>query len=65
MQIIDAHHHLRRIGHPPWLAGLVAPPGSQNYPIPPNVDVTRFAGVTIWCDRFHVSFGAAAVNATV
>jgi hypothetical protein len=33
--------------------------GSQNYPLPADVDVTRYRSVSIWCARFHVSFGAA------
>ena len=37
--------------------------GSQNYLVPPGVDLTGLGSVTIWCDRFHVSFGAASLNA--
>ncbi|MET9394549.1 DM13 domain-containing protein [Streptomyces sp. NPDC006624] len=33
--------------------------GSQNYPVPAGVDPSRFTSVSIWCDRFDVSFGAA------
>ncbi|MEI5527697.1 DM13 domain-containing protein [Streptomyces brasiliscabiei] len=33
--------------------------GSQNYPLPADVDPARFNSVSIWCDRFDVSFGAA------
>ncbi|GAB2761293.1 DM13 domain-containing protein [Streptomyces bullii] len=33
--------------------------GSQNYPLPDDVDPTRYSSVSIWCDRFDVSFGAA------
>lgn len=33
--------------------------GSQNYPLPEGVDPARFGSVSIWCDRFDVSFGAA------
>lgn len=33
--------------------------GSQNYPIPADADITDLTSVTIWCDRFSVSFGAA------
>ncbi|TDD58462.1 hypothetical protein E1263_19290 [Kribbella antibiotica] len=35
--------------------------GNQNYPIPADVDLADFRSVTIWCDRFNVSFGAAAL----
>ncbi|MFE8013814.1 DM13 domain-containing protein [Streptomyces antibioticus] len=33
--------------------------GSQNYPVPADVDLSRYTSVSIWCDRFDVSFGAA------
>ncbi|MGA5315496.1 DM13 domain-containing protein [Streptomyces pseudogriseolus] len=33
--------------------------GSQNYTVPADVDLSRYTSVSIWCDRFDVSFGAA------
>ncbi len=33
--------------------------GNQNYPIPADADISDLTSVTIWCDRFSVSFGAA------
>ncbi|WP_329123534.1 DM13 domain-containing protein [Streptomyces sp. NBC_01353] len=33
--------------------------GDQNYAVPAGVDPSGFGSVTIWCDRFDVSFGAA------
>ena len=33
--------------------------GSQNYVLPDDVDPARYTSVSIWCDRFDVSFGAA------
>ncbi|KUL32015.1 DM13 domain-containing protein [Streptomyces regalis] len=33
--------------------------GSQNYVVPEDVDPARYSSVSIWCDRFDVSFGAA------
>ncbi|MFG2973876.1 DM13 domain-containing protein [Streptomyces sp. NPDC048331] len=33
--------------------------GDQNYEIPADVNVADYTSVTIWCDRFNVSFGAA------
>ncbi|MFI7139736.1 DM13 domain-containing protein [Streptomyces massasporeus] len=33
--------------------------GSQNYTVPADVDPSRYTSVSIWCDRFDVSFGAA------
>lgn len=35
--------------------------GSQNYEIPETVDLETLTSVSIWCARFHVSFGAAAL----
>ncbi|GAA2647143.1 DM13 domain-containing protein [Streptomyces spororaveus] len=37
--------------------------GDQNYPVPADVNVADFSSVTIWCDRFDVSFGAASLAA--
>ncbi|GAB3927029.1 DM13 domain-containing protein [Kribbella albertanoniae] len=36
--------------------------GNQNYPIPASVELKNFRSVSIWCDRFNVSFGAAALT---
>jgi len=36
--------------------------GSSNYPLPPDVDLAALPNVTIWCDRFNVSFAAAALK---
>lgn len=33
--------------------------GSQNYVLPDGIDPARYTSVSIWCDRFDVSFGAA------
>ncbi|GHE39670.1 DM13 domain-containing protein [Streptomyces capitiformicae] len=38
--------------------------GSQNYTLPEDVDPARYSSVTIWCDRFDVSFGAARLSNT-
>ncbi|CAM5607192.1 hypothetical protein SAVIM338S_05542 [Streptomyces avidinii] len=37
--------------------------GDQNYEIPAGVNTADYGSVTIWCDRFDVSFGAAALTA--
>ena len=36
--------------------------GSSNYPIPAGVDLDDLSSVSIWCDRFNVSFAAAALS---
>ncbi|MEN8650042.1 DM13 domain-containing protein [Streptomyces sp. 21So2-11] len=36
--------------------------GDQNYALPAGLDLSRYSSVSIWCDRFNVSFGAAALT---
>lgn len=38
--------------------------GNQNYRIPADADISELTSVTIWCDRFSVSFGAAELIPT-
>jgi hypothetical protein len=38
--------------------------GSQNYPIPADVDLDAYDTVVIWCERFTVAFGAADLAPT-
>jgi hypothetical protein len=33
--------------------------GDQNYTLPAGIDLARYTSVSVWCDRFDVSFGAA------
>lgn len=44
------------------LGPVKATHGNQNYPIPPGTDVSRFNTVVLWCDRFSVAFGSAALG---
>ncbi|RDI54581.1 DM13 domain-containing protein [Nocardia mexicana] len=44
------------------LGSLKGNKGSQNYVIPPDVDLNVLTSVSIWCQRFHVSFGAAQLS---
>jgi hypothetical protein len=37
--------------------------GDQNYEIPAHVDLNKYRNVTIWCARFGVNFGMAALAA--
>jgi hypothetical protein len=39
--------------------------GDQNYDIPPDADLNKYKNVTIWCARFGVNFGQAALAAPV
>jgi Electron transfer DM13 len=36
--------------------------GSSNYPLPPEVDLAQLSSVSIWCQRFAVSFAAAELE---
>jgi hypothetical protein len=36
--------------------------GNQNYPIPPNVDVSKQGSVVIYCKPFHVVFSVATLE---
>ena len=36
--------------------------GSSNYPLPADLDLAQLSSVSIWCDRFNVSFGAASLQ---
>ncbi len=44
------------------LGSLKGNHGNQNYVIPSTVKLDDFRSVAIWCDRFNVSFGAAALK---
>lgn len=35
--------------------------GDQNYDIPADVDLNKYRSVSIWCARFGVNFGSAAL----
>ncbi|MEV4945596.1 DM13 domain-containing protein [Streptomyces sp. NPDC053755] len=41
------------------LGALKGNKGDQNYALPADVDWSAYTSVSIWCDRFDVSFGAA------
>ncbi|TDU86976.1 electron transfer DM13 [Kribbella voronezhensis] len=38
--------------------------GNQNYVVPADVDLSVLKSVSIWCNRFNVSFGAARLDLT-
>jgi len=37
--------------------------GDQNYEVPTSVDLHKYRSVSIWCARFGVNFGSAALSA--
>jgi len=44
------------------LGSLKGNKGTANYPVPTGTDVSGLNSVSIWCDRFNVSFGAAELS---
>ncbi|NGO43217.1 DM13 domain-containing protein [Streptomyces ureilyticus] len=44
------------------LGDLKGNEGNQNYAIPAGTDLNTFSTVTVWCERFSVSFGAAELT---
>jgi hypothetical protein len=46
------------------LGALKGNKGNQNYAIPADADLAALTSVSLWCDRFDVSFGAAQLSPT-
>jgi len=44
------------------LGPVKATHGNQNYPIPSGADLAGLSTVVLWCDRFSVAFGSAALE---
>jgi hypothetical protein len=44
------------------LGDLKGNTGNQNYAIPASVDLANVKAVAIYCERFHVNFGAATLK---
>ncbi|WP_280345811.1 DM13 domain-containing protein [Nocardia neocaledoniensis] len=44
------------------LGALKGNEGNQNYELPAGTDLSTLKSVSIWCARFHVSFGAATLT---
>jgi len=44
------------------LGKLKATHGNQNYVIPAGTDLAGLRSAVIWCDRFNVAFGSAALS---
>ena len=38
--------------------------GDQNYALAPDVDLSKYRTVSVWCKRFSVNFGAAPLTPT-
>jgi hypothetical protein len=46
------------------LGEIKATEGNHNYAIPADADLTGLRSAVIWCDRFNVAFGSAALPLT-
>ena len=44
------------------IAALKGNVGDQNYELPTDIDLDKYRAVTIWCRRFGVNFGTAALR---
>ena len=44
------------------LGKLKGTDGDQNYDVPADLDLSKYRAVTIWCRRFSVNFGTAALT---
>lgn len=44
------------------LGEIKATHGDQNYVIPADADLAGLRSVVLWCDRFNVAFGSAALD---
>jgi hypothetical protein len=54
-ETIDASSYIR-------LGALKSTQGKQSYHIPNNVDIAAYKYVHIWCEKFSVEFGRAALQ---
>ncbi len=54
--------HVFEMGRHVNLGALKGTSGSANYAVPAGVDVKGLNSISIWCDRFDVSFGAAELR---
>jgi hypothetical protein len=60
----SAGYHVFDDGRYLDLGSLKGNKGNANYPVPAGADIAGLTSVSIWCDRFDVSFGAAALLPT-
>lgn len=44
--------------------GEITKEGNFNQRLPAGIDIAKYGGVAIWCDRFSVPFGSAPLKAT-
>ncbi|MFG1771452.1 DM13 domain-containing protein [Nocardia salmonicida] len=58
--IVDDWHNFDDGSHID-LGSLKGNEGSQNYELPAGTDLSTVKSVSIWCERFRVSFGAATL----
>jgi hypothetical protein len=54
---------VRRVGYVS-VGSMKGNVGDQNYELPSDLDLSKYQAVTIWCERFSVNFGTAALTKT-
>jgi hypothetical protein len=59
---VSADWHAYDDGRHVPLGEIKATDGNHNYVIPADADLTGLRSAVIWCDRFNVAFGAAALT---
>jgi hypothetical protein len=59
---VDADWHAYDDGRYVPLGEIKATDGNHNYVIPAGADLTGLRSAVIWCDRFNVAFGSAALT---
>lgn len=57
-------YHTFKSGRHVDLGALKGNRGNANYAVPADVDVVGLTSISVWCDRFNVSFGAAQLAPT-
>lgn len=58
---VTTRAELRSAGHLD-LGALKGNVGDQNYDLPADVDLSRYAAVSVWCRRFGVNFTTAVLS---
>lgn len=44
-----------------YIADLTSSQGEQTYVLPAGLDLSQYESVAIWCERFNITFGYAAL----
>lgn len=60
---VPAPHSTADVADAPFknVAFLKATAGAMNFPVPSDIDVTKYGSLVIWCEMTHNAYGAAAL----